>query len=148
MEDPVYRLVYRSRNRVLGDRDEFAGHIAHILSSSQTNNARNGITGALLFNSGIFAQTLEGPLKAVERTFETIQRDPRHADVLVLFLERVNERVFPSWSMAFVGRSREEDDLFGHLGEKSDPLTTHLEGERILGIIREIAEEEETSPAG
>ena len=62
------------------------------------------MTGALVVDGGCFAQALEGPREAVERTFERIQRDARHSDVVVLQLAAVGRRGFPAWSMAFVGR--------------------------------------------
>jgi len=143
MSDDLCRLVYYSHNRIPGGRQKLAEEVAHILATSQTNNVRSDITGALIFNSGVFAQVLEGPRRAVERTLETIQRDTRHGDVQVLYLDAVEKRVFPSWSMAYVGRSREDQDLFGRLGEMSGFEERHLTGERIFEIIRQIAEEEE-----
>jgi hypothetical protein len=77
--------------------------------------------GTLLFNRGCFAQVLEGPREAVERTFERIQRDPRHADVMPLEFAPVARRGFPSWSMAFVARSAP--------GEA--PLRRHRRRERV-----------------
>ena len=68
-----------------------------------------------MFNSGCFAQVLEGPLGAVAATFERIQRDARHADVMVLDFRPVSERSFGAWSMAFVGQSLEGRDLFADL---------------------------------
>ena len=37
-----------------------------------------------MFNSGCFAQVLEGPHHAIQATFERIQCDERHSDVTVL----------------------------------------------------------------
>ena len=53
---------------------------ADILRTSRRNNAEVGVTGALMFNGGAFAQVLEGPRRGVESTFERIQRDQRHGD--------------------------------------------------------------------
>ena len=101
----LYRLVYTSRNLLVGDEDARVSAVAEILARSQANNARVGVTGALLFNGGYFAQVLEGPRVAGEATFERIQRDPRHSDVAVLQCEPVEERGFPHWSMSFIGHS-------------------------------------------
>ena len=57
----LIQLTYASRtSRVLGPAD-----IKDILSASQRNNARAGITGALCLNNGIFLQQLEGDRAAV-----------------------------------------------------------------------------------
>jgi hypothetical protein len=59
----------------------------------------------------------------------------------------VQTRQFPSWSMAFVGRSREGENLFGHIGEATGFEAKRMEGERIFEIMRAIAIEEEARAA-
>ena len=60
MSSDLYRLVYYSVNRVAGETPVVSAEIGAILAKSQSNNAQAGITGALIFNNGIFAQVLEG----------------------------------------------------------------------------------------
>ena len=108
MKNSLYKLVYCSRNLIQGTDADVATELQKILASSRVNNSRSGITGALLYNAGMFAQALEGPLEAVERTFEVIQRDPRHSEVTVIQSGPTEERDFPEWSMAFTGTSVSE----------------------------------------
>jgi hypothetical protein len=143
MASSLHRLVYYSRNRIPGTPAELAAEIDAILASAQRNNSRIGVTGALIFNAGIFAQVLEGARDDVELTFERIQRDPRHGDVQVLAFGEVPSRGFPSWSMAFVGGSREGQNLFGHIAETTAFEAKRMEGERIFEIMCAIAIEEE-----
>lgn len=103
MNEDVYRLLYCSRNTMSGSLEEQQLEITQILAKSRTNNSANGITGALVFNSGFFAQVLEGPLHKVEQTFERIQRDMRHGEISVLECTLVSSRDFPEWSMAYAG---------------------------------------------
>ena len=97
MTDPLYQLIYCSH--MAASLDE----TPRILAVSRANNARDGLTGALLQKDGLFAQVLEGPLSAVERTFERIQCDARHDGVVVLRFAEVAERAFSEWSMADAG---------------------------------------------
>ncbi len=99
----LYRVLYCSRNLIPGDAESIAGHIRSILEVSRRNNARDGVTGGLLFSAGCFAQVLEGPTDAVERAFERIQCDNRHGEVVVLEAGVVSAPNFPEWSMAFNG---------------------------------------------
>ena len=147
LAEDLYRLVYFSRNLIPGKPAEIAAEIESILESSRRNNAPLGITGALIFNSGVFAQVLEGARNDIERIFENIQRDQRHADVHVLAFEETPNRRFPSWSMAFVGRSVEGSDLFSWIGAATGFDAKRMEGERMLDIISAIAVEEEAIPA-
>ena len=100
---PLHRVLYCSRNLIPGVSEAVAADIGSILAVSRRNNARDGITGALLFSQGCFAQVLEGPLDAVESAFERIQCDARHGDVTVLQSGPIMGRDFADWSMAFAG---------------------------------------------
>ena len=99
----LHRLVYCSRNAIADAHADVAREVEQILAASRRNNPRDGITGALLYSEGCFAQVLEGPLAAVERTFERIQCDFRHADVIVLEVGPAEARMFGDWSMAYGG---------------------------------------------
>lgn len=119
MTQDLHRLAYFSRNTIVGTSDLIGAEVQQILHVSRCNNVMVHVTGALLFNNSCFAQALEGPLDAVEQTFERIQRDPRHADVTVLELTPVTERAFPAWSMAFAGRLEEHRGDFTSLADAS-----------------------------
>ncbi len=108
MDETIYQLVYCSRNTI-GDCQaaNVDAEILRILETSRRNNVHDKVTGALLFSAGSFAQVLEGSLPAVERVFERIQRDPRHADVIVLHVLRSRQRDFADWSMAYAGKLSE-----------------------------------------
>ena len=94
----LFRIVYCSRN-MIGAADPEA-ELQSILQSARANNAAQGVTGALLYNDGIFAQVLEGPFDAVQTVFERIQCDPRHDYVIVLQAASVIDRHFDGWAMA------------------------------------------------
>jgi hypothetical protein len=143
----LYRLVYFSRNKIGGGPSSIAAEVQSILTASQRNNPRLQLTGALIFNGGVFAQVLEGPNGSVEATFEKIQQDQRHGDVQVLAFDRADDRVFEKWSMGFFGQSREGQDVFGHIAKATGFSTDGLEGARLFQIIREIAFDEEARAA-
>ena len=105
MNNEIHKIVYCSRNEIRGTDSQIIAEVQNILATARKNNAKAGITGALLFNEGLFAQVLEGPLSAIEKIFEAIQRDPRHSDVTVLHSGPAESRDFPAWSMAFTAVS-------------------------------------------
>jgi hypothetical protein len=59
----------------------------------------------------------------------------------------VESRSFASWSMAFVGRSRQGQQLFAHIGEETGFEAKRMEGERIFAIMHDITIEEEARAA-
>lgn len=101
----LYRLTYYSNNKIIGKNSDVDAEIYKILEKSRENNILSNITGALLFNRECFSQILEGPYDEIERTFERIQRDERHNDVVPLEFSAVPERGFSIWSMAYVSRA-------------------------------------------
>ena len=74
----------RDRKAVLGE----------IFSAARSNNKRQDITGALLLSGDYFVQALEGDEEAVQRLYEHIAKDDRHADVTVVDERQLDERTF------------------------------------------------------
>ena len=145
MANNVYRLVYYSRNLIASDEAMFASNVEKILAKSRDNNQRDGITGALLFNAGCFAQVLEGALEQVEAAFERIQQDERHGDVSLLALEPIDHRSFPNWAMGFIGSSDIHAKRFAAIGSSSDFDPSRLSGDEIHSLLKELAIEEEAA---
>lgn len=100
-DEPLYRLLYVSKPTTPAGPERNA-EIADILRAARANNARMGVTGALVHSDNWFGQVLEGPQSAVDRVFQTIQDDPRHRAVRVMELARIEQRAFAHWAMGEV----------------------------------------------
>lgn len=133
----LYRVLYCSRNHLAGRPETYPGEIQGILATSRKNNARDGVTGGLLFSEGCFAQVLEGPLGMVENAFERIQCDERHRKVTVLQSGSITARDFPDWSMAFTAADVADNPLAGVAldGAFSGQSST---GDDILSLMRKV----------
>ncbi|WP_161993780.1 BLUF domain-containing protein [Muricoccus nepalensis] len=132
---PLHRLVYVSRNLLAGSPGETEAEVLGILAVSRRNNARVGITGALLFSTDCFAQVLEGPLAAVQATFERIQCDQRHTDTVVLSCEAVAGREFAGWSMAYAGPAAQGTERYATL---TVPSPTGTGSQRVLDLLQRV----------
>lgn len=143
----LYRLVYASKNLLQGPEAGVTAEVRQILDASQRNNEAVGVTGALMFNAGSFAQVLEGPRAGVEATFERIQRDLRHSDVTVLQCGPTESRGFANWSMAFVGQSANGQARFSGLAAESGFDLSRLDGDRVFSMLHGLVMEEEGIPA-
>jgi hypothetical protein len=139
VDQGLCRLVYRSHNRIAGAPADIRREIEAILDASRRNNLAGGVTGALIFDGGVFAQLLEGPRREIEATFERIQCDPRHRDVEVLLLDAASVRGFPDWSMAFLGGTGEEEQVFARIGLAASLEGRRIEGERLFELMRVMA---------
>jgi Sensors of blue-light using FAD len=117
----IYRLIYRSQMTIAGDARDVMGEIQRILVWSRALNRRVGISGVLLFNRNRFAQVLEGPPHAVKRLYGQIACDTRHRDVTLLDHGHVTAHEFPTWSMAYVETSLEQELSFGADAPQTGP---------------------------
>ena len=133
----LYRVVYCSRNCLSGAAQTYAAEIEAILAKSRVNNARDGITGGLLFNDGCFAQVLEGPVDAVEATFERIQCDDRHGEVTMIEAGPILARDFPAWSMAFNGQAGDANPLAKQALADAFAGRTSA-GDDVLRVLRQV----------
>jgi len=138
----IYRIVYMSRNEMLGSAEEIEQSIAGILETSRRNNRQCDVGGVLMFNNGGFLQVLEGPLESVTKTFERVQCDPRHSDVVVLEAGEVPERAFADWAMAFVGTDSHDAARYG-LIKLGLSTKLRMRGDDLLSRLPEILQGEE-----
>ena len=86
----------------LASRAPTLSMVAEILSVSQINNERDGLTGTLLIDGGRFLQVLEGEKVKTERLLARLQQDDRHRAVSVLYSEHIGQRSFPEWTMRVI----------------------------------------------
>lgn len=135
----AYSLIYVSRSLLAPDEARDA--IGDIISVSAERNAREDVTGALLFSGANFVQILEGPQAAVLGLMADIQRDPRHDRIDIIEARADVPRAFDRWSMAYVGdavfvQARVDELLNAH--EWQSGLPTALR--RMRGLIREFVD--------
>jgi hypothetical protein len=113
----LHQLVYCSRaTEGVGD-----SAVERIIAIARRMNPEQGITGLLVFGSGVFFQWIEGPRDNVVQLMQRIQRDPRHERVVTLSQsEEVRERLFPDWSMELVTPDHIRDVLLDAMATAED----------------------------
>lgn len=82
-----------------------------ILQTSRANNARDGITGALVISEHHFMQLLEGDRTAVGQCFMRIMQDDRHHGIQVISSGDAEHRLFVEWSMHRIETSRIKQEI-------------------------------------
>lgn len=113
----LYNMVYCSR--AAPGVDDAA--VDRIIASSRRWNPARGITGLLVFGSGIFFQWLEGPRHSITELMATLQTDTRHGSIVPLSTtEEVRERLFPDWDMELVTATDIRDVLVDALEHAKD----------------------------
>ncbi len=125
-----------------GTPEQVKAEVEAILAVSRGNNAPVGIGGVLLFNNGCFLQVLEGDYAKVSATFERIQRDLRHNQVIVLDSGYPAKRLFTDWSMAFVGLNAEDAARYSSLSLDYSRLAM-LADDDVLSQLQTLVQAEE-----
>ncbi|SFV05035.1 MULTISPECIES: BLUF domain-containing protein [unclassified Methylobacterium] len=92
----LYHFVYCSR--AADGVDDAEG--GRIVKAAQLHNLAHGITGVLVFGSGVFFQWIEGPAAQIHKLIARLHGDSRHYDVVSLSQsEEERERLYPDWEM-------------------------------------------------
>jgi hypothetical protein len=94
MQSQLKRVVYVSEKTNASDNT-----LKDIIASSKKNNPEEDVTGCLLSGSNSFLQLLEGPADFIDTLYSKISKDNRHENVVTLCDEKIDERLFSSWSM-------------------------------------------------
>jgi hypothetical protein len=88
-------LTYASRSTEFFHEHE----IPDLLQQVRVANAKQEITGMLLYIRGSFLQVLEGQPAVVDAVFNKIGDDNRHTQLVLLARESIPERAFEGWTM-------------------------------------------------
>ncbi|MGN7291757.1 BLUF domain-containing protein [Rhizobium sp. SAFR-030] len=135
---PLYRLLYRSDIALSPEAGPFDEQIEAIVASSALANTRDNLSGALIASNGVFIQALEGPLTALETTFERICRDLRHRRVRLIELAAAEERAFPEWRMIRVNNKEDVLQLCSEFGLQGSGRPDALRTSAIIALMRSV----------
>ena len=91
----VFRLSYSSR----ATRPIQRRVATQLASDAAANNDREGVSGVLFSDHGLFLQWLEGPAPEVCAVMSRITADPRHTDVTLLTAGWITDRRYSDWAM-------------------------------------------------
>ena len=94
MKTELKRVIYVSEKTDLSE-----SCLQKVINSSEKNNPEENVTGCLLTGSNSYLQLLEGPTLSVDKLYSKINADNRHRNVKKLNDEKINNRLFSSWSM-------------------------------------------------
>ena len=97
-----------------------------LLEQSRAKNTALGVTDLLLHRDGTFMQVLEGEEDVVRPLYDTIAHDPRHVDVVNVWVSLAPVRRFPDWSMGFRDLATDPVDLPGYAGLLDAPTNLDL----------------------
>lgn len=108
-----------------------AAAVDGLVAFSQTRNVDRGITGVLVFGSGVFFQWIEGPPAEVQILIAGLYSDTRHFDIVELDRSTdKRDRLYPGWEMERV----EADDIRAVLQDALD----EAEDERNVAALNRI----------
>lgn len=115
-----------------------------MLVKFRKNNEANHITGMMLFSEGTFLQVLEGNDVDIDTLIKKIEADRRHHSIIKLGSGKIEERIFPNWSMGFkVATAEEFKDLKGYIDPSSPdffPATQSGDVHPAIAILKTFAE--------
>lgn len=129
----LVRLLYASHAV-----DTSPNAIEVILARSREHNPGLGITGVLCYGGGIFLQVLEGGRSAVSELYARLQRDPRHAGLVLLHYEEIAERRFGGWTMGEVNVAKINASILLKYFEKPELEPFSAPGRASLALLEEL----------
>ena len=126
-------LIYASRST-----ESFHEHeIPDLLQQVRIANAKQQITGMLLYIGGSFLQILEGPPELIDGMFSKISADKRHTQLRLIATEPLAERAFEGWTMMHKTLDPvEADELIGETDFFNSPTwLTELDPRRAKKLL-------------
>lgn len=133
-EDPnqLVELSYVSK----ATQDMGLSSLIRLFDVAHKWNQDHGLTGVLFYESGHFAQILEGKRKDVLFIWGKIQKDYRHKVLHQIEFDEVDQRLCPNWALRFYGGDQIAKDV-PQLAGVLDGLPNH--DDELLRIMRSVA---------
>ena len=126
-------IIYRSRAVAApSDLDLF-----YLLAQARKRNDAAELSGLILYDRGVYFQWLEGSNVALGQVWNSIRRDTRHADIMVLADQTIPIRLFESWHMRFAHRDHQHDSIVDGFSVADPTLLDdlHLNPEKTPNIL-------------
>jgi len=130
----LVRLLYASRAAEPVTSDL----IDSILRSSHAHNPALGITGVLCYGGDVYMQVLEGGRSAVNNLYNTIVRDSRHREVMLLKYTEIAERRFAGWTMGHVNLKKINPSLLLKHSELAELDPFAVTGAASMALLEEL----------
>jgi hypothetical protein len=108
----------------------------HLFDVCLSKNRVNNLTGVLFYENGHFSQILEGEQETILKTWESIEKDPRHQILRKITFKKISQRSFPNWALRLYGGDKFAEKL-PHLKGVLDGLESH--DTELLKIMRSVA---------
>ncbi|KQQ01167.1 BLUF domain-containing protein [Methylorubrum extorquens] len=134
----IHQLVYYSHNTVPESGRSMISNMREILSASQCNNGRDGITGFLIFDKTYFIQILEGERSRVTDTYNRIARDSRHSTATIINVRDVPARLFPNWTMGGAMRTPEVQEVYLQHGFGGTLQPNRLKSDQVISLALDL----------
>ncbi|WP_158824844.1 BLUF domain-containing protein [Mucilaginibacter lacusdianchii] len=112
-----------------------------ILTVSRNNNTKNNLTGMLLYGEGAFIQVLEGETEALKQSYQVIQSDPRHYNLIKMASGELEQRNFPEWAMGFKAANADELAEFnGYINPAGKSFLQEADANAVISMLQVFAD--------
>ncbi len=127
----LQRLTYFS------DRISGAIDVEALVGQAAARNRERDITGLLIADGDVFLQVLEGERAALSALFQTISRDPRHANVVLVDVEEIAASSFPNWGMGQLSDTTRARQLWSSAHGAFEPR--EMSARQIRDFVRSVS---------
>lgn len=117
--------------------------VDNILLSSRRRNNALGVTGYLCVSPSHALQCLEGGRDAVNKLYNLIATDSRHANVTLLRYVEAWRRLFPVWDMGFTADLSTAAPQSARWHDESGFNPYLVEGDLVENVIEALCERSE-----
>lgn len=129
--------MFLSQTAYFSTPESISDDVIHsILIKSQEKNARLHVTGALSYNGERFMQVLEGERATLTELIIKIANDSRHRKFTLLGFRPIDERLFSSWSMAYIAPDALSEYIISRYSIDSRMIPEVMTYESVVGALR------------
>lgn len=136
----LHRMVLTARSKVEMGPGALKGDFGSIMACCMQSSIASSLTGALVVESGLLLEILEGDSAELCDFHSRAEQDPRVADIQVLEFVPVLRRAYETWAVAAASPETADPALTGAIAEKrAGPFAVSQHIRRVLmhGVLAE-----------
>ena len=121
--------------------EEHRASITKMVNNLQERNRLAGVNGILLMHDHFYLQLLEGERSTVNKIYNRIVSDYRHANVTLLKYHDTQREEFVNWNLAVLDSSTCSEEncstiIAGSIDINDESLPTDIAGNTAISILR------------
>jgi hypothetical protein len=93
------------------NKDLNKDEVTELLDQTEIRNNNAGVNGLLIYSGGNFFEVIEGEKSKIKKLFKSIEEDPRHRNIMMVFEKEIDKPLFDDSDANFISENMQHRQI-------------------------------------